>query len=95
LEISLINNLKNKAGGLKSFPAKVLKCIADLISPALSDIINSSLALGIFPKSLKVARVTPIFKSGDKTCVNNYRPASVLPIFSKILEKIVYKKVYA
>jgi hypothetical protein len=46
--LNVINNLKNKSSGLKSFPAKILKCIADLISPALVEIINSSLAQAIF-----------------------------------------------
>ncbi len=41
---------------------------------------------------MKIARVIPIFKSGDRTLFNNYRPISMLPVFSKLLEKIVAKK---
>ena len=42
------------------------------------------------PDSLKIACITPIFKSGDKQCTNNYRPISVLPLFSKFFERCVY-----
>lgn len=91
----IIKKLKNKSCGLNSIPVKVLKHIADLISPILSHVFNLSLSFGIFPDSLKIARVTPIFKGGDKCSVNNYRPISILPIVSKIFEKIIYKKVYS
>lgn len=47
---------------------------------------------GVFPDDLKIAKVSPIFKADDKLLVNNYRPISVLPVFSKILEKIVYNR---
>ena len=48
----------------------------------------------MFPDSLKVARITPIFKSGDVTIMSNYLPISVLPCFSKILEKIMYNRLH-
>lgn len=49
---------------------------------------------GVVPDLLKVAQVTPIFKSGDLTVLSNYRPISVLPAFSKILERIMYNRIY-
>ena len=49
---------------------------------------------GIFPDSLEIAKVTPIFKSGAKDNVSNYRPISILPVFSKVLERIMYNRVY-
>ena len=49
---------------------------------------------GIFPDSLKIAKVTPIFKPGDKENVSNYRPISILPVFSKNFERIMYNRVY-
>ena len=61
----------------------------------LLKIFNSSLRKGIFPDALKCAKVKPIFKSGDMSEVGNYRPISVLPFFSKILEKIMYNRVYS
>ena len=53
-----------------------------------------SLNTGIFPDRLKVAKVTPIFKKGEKSSISNYRPISVLPCFSKILERIMYNRLY-
>jgi len=62
------------------------------IAPVLCRIINQSFSSGIFPSALKTARVCPVFKSGDRANVNNYRPISVLPSFSKIFEKLVYSR---
>ena len=58
----------------------------------LSHILNLSLASGIFPNELKIARVIPIYKSGDVGNFTNYRPVSVLPLFSKILERLMYTR---
>ena len=55
-------------------------------------IFNSSVATGIFPDDLQIARVTPIFKDGDDKELGNYRLIAVLPGFSKILERIVYNR---
>ena len=56
----------------------------------LTNLINLSIKQGIFPDELKIARVVPIFKSGDKALVSNYCPISVLSFVSKIYEKIMY-----
>ena len=55
-------------------------------------ILNISIIKGVFPDELKIARVVPLFKSGDLMLFSNYRPVSVLPIFSKILEKLMYSR---
>lgn len=47
---------------------------------------------GIYPDLLKIAKVTPVFKSGIKSAVTNYRPISVLPFFNKLFEKIIYTR---
>ena len=60
------------------------------ISEPLTYIINSSINSGVVPYQMKSARMVPFFKSGDKRLFSNYRPVSVIPIFSKFLEKIVY-----
>ena len=86
----IIYGLKNKPCHISTYSAKVLKYISALVSPFLADIINTSLSTGIFPDMLKLARVVPIFKNGDSTDVNNYRPISVLPILSKLFERIVH-----
>ena len=51
-----------------------------------------SIQQGIFPDSLKMVQVTPIFKPGDKDNVSNYRAISTLPVFSKVLERIMYNR---
>ena len=94
-EISnMIKSLKNKSSNINTCPIKILKIIANIISIPLSIIINNSFKLGEFPDSLKEARVTPLFKEGDKTKINNYRPISVLPTLSKIFEKVAHKQLY-
>ena len=60
------------------------------ISEPLTYIINLSINSGVVPDQMKLARMVPLFKSGDKRLFSNYRPVSVLPIFSKSLEKIAY-----
>ena len=54
---------------------------------------NLSIINGVVPNELKVAKVVPIYKSGDRRLINNYRPVSVLPCFSKILEKLMYNRI--
>ena len=53
-----------------------------------------SLAKGIFPDDFKIARVTPVFKTDNKNEVGNYRLISILPCFSKILERIMYNRLF-
>ena len=60
----------------------------------LKHIFNVSLAKGVFPDKLKIARVRPIFKKVNNTLVTNYGPMSVLPCFSKLLERIIYNRLY-
>ena len=61
---------------------------------SLFHVFKVSIKQGIFPDNLKIAKVTLIFKPGAKDNVRNYRPISILPVFSKNLERIVYKRVY-
>ena len=56
-------------------------------------IINTSLVTGRFPKAWKHAMVVPLLKNGDPNCVNNYRPISLLPVISKVLERIVANQI--
>ena len=71
----------------------VKKCFGVLHKPLLH-IFNLSLQTGIFPDKLKIARVTPLFKGGGNYELGNYRPIFVIPCFSKILEKIMYNRLY-
>ena len=83
-----------KATGLDKIPAKILKLSANIIAPSLTFIFNLSLATGVDIDEWKHARVTPIFKSGDRRQCENYRPISILPVVSKAFEKEVFRQVY-
>ena len=58
----------------------------------LCDVFDKSLLTGCFPDKLNVAKVIPFYKGADKRLLNNYRPISVLPAFSKIPERLMYKR---
>ena len=73
----------------------MFKYVADVISPILSRLINSSIKSGIFPYIFKVARVIPIRKSGSKYLLENHRPISTLHFLSKVIERIVLKRITA
>lgn len=87
---SIISSMNNTcSSGPDGIPVNIIKASKEHISKVLSSIINASFTYGIFPEKLKNAKVTPIFKSGDKFNLSNYRPISVLNIFSKIFEKTI------
>ena len=93
---SLLNKLdKSKATGLDKISARFVRECADLICVPICDIFNQSISQGIFPDDWKYARVTPLYKQGDRGDVNNYRPISVIPIVAKVFERIVYEQLYA
>ena len=93
--IGIVNGFENsKAPGIDGINSSILKKCIHLISEPLSFIFNLCLSNGVFPDSLKMAIVTPIYKSGDKAISTNYRPISVLPVFSKILERLIYDRTY-
>ena len=84
----------NKVVGLGKISARLLRDTAGIITPLLT-YINSSLKLGKFPSHWKCARVTALFKQGDRTNMDNYRPISILPTVSKVIEREVHKVLYA
>ena len=93
--MSIIGNLKNKnSSGKDEISNKLLKSIKHEISKPLSVIINQSLVTGIYPDALKIAKVKPLYKKGDKTSLNNYRPISLLPTISKIFERVLFTQIY-
>ena len=82
-----------KSAGYDNIPMSIIKRSINSISTPLTHIVNLSIIHGIVPNELKIARVVPIFKSCDKALFSNYRPISVLPCFSKILERIIYNRI--
>ena len=90
---NIVLNFKNKLSfGFDNIPVSILKCSMFSIAEPLAAVINDSLSSGIFPDQLKIAKVCPIFKSGDKSDFQNYRPISVLPSFSKVFVKVVHSR---
>jgi hypothetical protein len=71
---------------------RILKISAHYDLSTLMFIFNKILSTGIFPERLKFSEVKPLYKKGDTTEFSNYRPISLLTSFSKITEKIVYKR---
>ena len=88
--IKILQNKKSQdMDGLSMF---FIKQIADQISSPLKHVLSLSIALGEIPHQMKIAKIVPIYKSGDSSDMNNYRPISLLSTFSKILEKIVAQR---
>ena len=86
--------LPNKSPGLDEISVNIIKQVYDLIEPILLYVFDLSINEGNFPNSLKIAKVTPVYKCGDSCEVSNYRPISVLSCFSKILERIMYNRLF-
>lgn len=79
----------NSANGFDNIPVKFLKNLRHTIHETIAEHINVCIKTSTFPDCLKIAKVTPIYKGGDRTDVGNYRPISVLPAVSKVYEKII------
>jgi len=93
--IDIIKSLPSKSSSdLNGISSKLIKHIKVEIAVPLSHIFTQSLKNGVFPEALKCSRTVPIYKSGDKALCDNYRPISLVPTFSKLLEKIVATKLY-
>ena len=86
LKEAVVSLKPNKSPGCDSIHINVIKAIYEELKRPLFYIFYQSLKSGIFPDKLKIAKVFPIYKSGKKYVLSNYRPISVLPCFSKILE---------
>ena len=81
-----------KSTGPDKIPPKLVKIAADILDSPLSEIINDSLRKNSFPEEAKVANVPPIFKKDSRTQKANYRPVSILNVFSKIFERWINDK---
>ena len=91
-----INKLKTgKSPGIDGIPSVVLKATAEFITEPLTHIFNSSFMESTVPKTLKTAKIIPIYKKDEKNKPGNYRPISLLSIFNKLLEKLMYKRLYS
>ena len=92
--IDLVNDLRSgTVAGYDTISVSIVKESIRIISEPLTHIINLSIQSGIVPDRMKIARVISIFKSGDSSLLTNYRSVSVLPVFSKLLDKVVYNRI--
>lgn len=88
--LTIINKLKDEtAAGVGGVSVKILKLIAPRILEPLYYNYNLGITNGIFPENWKSAIIKLLYKNGDKTCINNYRPISMLSNFSKISRKLL------
>ena len=91
-----MRNLANaKAVGVHSIPNRSLKEANEVIAPSLCDIFNYAIDTKTYPVDLNIAKTTPIFKTGDKEDLNNYRPISIIPTVARIFERLIYNQIYS
>ncbi len=83
---------RNKATGVDEMPPGMLKDIREYIADLLCYILNLSVETATVPSKLKIARLIPIHKSGSRKPPENFRPISVLPVLSKLLEKYIHRQ---
>ena len=88
-------HLYKTSSGIDNISNKLLKQIKHIIVQPLTLIINQSLTSGIYPDKFKISKITPLHKKDDRTVISNYRPISLLPTMSKIIERIMHSQLYA
>ena len=79
---------------LNEITSRILKLSAPYVLSPLTYIFNKVLSTGVFPERLKCLEVRPLLKKGDITEFSNYRPISLLTSFFKVIEKIIFKRLY-
>ena len=84
----------NKATGIDNIPAKILKWVIDIIVPILTKLFNICIEKGVYPDSLKLARVMPIFKGGNQNETTSYRPISILTQINRVFEKLLRDRLF-
>ena len=96
LVLALITNLPNRtSSGIDNISNKLLKQIKHIIVQPLTLIINQPLTSGIYPDKFKISKVTSLHKKDNRTAISNYRPISLLPTMSKIIERVIHSQLYA
>ena len=91
--LELLQNIDDrKSAGSDGLPGCSLKNYAKDLMPSVTQLINASLTSSELPTPLKLATVSPIFKNGDPSLATQYRPISLLPLVSKLLEKVVARQ---
>lgn len=92
---AILHTQKSKTPSVDGIPPCIVHRVAKYVSQPLLAVVNECLSSGSFPNRAKVAKVLPIHKRGRKDLLENYRTISILPAFSKVIEKIIYTRLYA
>jgi hypothetical protein len=92
--LNILRDIKTIAEGWDGLSSKTIKSVYPLICHPLTHIVNLLISQGVVPSELKKAIIHPIFKKDDPRKLTNYRPISILPLFSKVIEKVMYKRIY-
>ena len=90
--LQIVSSLKDSSAGIDNITSKLIKSILPSILAHVTYLINLCLTTNVFPSIFKTALITPVFKAGSRLQFANYRPISVLSVFSKILEKVMYQQ---
>ena len=85
--------MKNSSAGWDCIRPSIIKKTYKYFVEPLVHMCNVSFLYGVFPNELKIAKVIPLFKGGESKYLINYRPVSVLPVFSKVLERLMYDRI--
>ena len=88
----IIASFKDSSVGWDELKTVTMKNIKHCIAKPLTHLCNLSFKTGVFPQHMEIANVVPIYKSGDEDMFSNYRPVSVLRVFSKLIERLMYNR---
>ena len=86
---------RKKAQGYDEIPTAFIKDGANILAKPLASLINKCLENSLFPSAEKCAKITPIYKSEERSLLDNYRPISILPVLSKVFERVIHRQLYA
>ena len=92
IEVEISNLRIGKTAGPFCVPLDIHKIVKCVVSKPLEMLFNVSFSTGIVPYYLKLANVVPVYKKGSQTCLSNYRPISLLSIFNRLLERLLYNR---
>ena len=93
---SVISNLNSrKASGADEISVKLIQKLNKIICPVLTSLINESFSSGVYPNCLKMAKVIPVYKGGSREDAGNYRPISLLSNINKVVEKVIYSRLFS
>ena len=92
IQLEIAKPQTGKAVGPSSIPISILKILKSELAGPLQVIFNTSFLTGIVPDKFKLAKLIPVFKKGSQTNLSNYRPISLLIVFNKLLEKLMFNR---